>query len=609
MRLYISYKGKQIRKPSPFTPFIARVLGIPTPSTLLMRSEIKRLLPLLLLALTSFAIHADEHILHFDSSITVYRNGSMKVTETIKVRAEGEAIKRGIYRDFPTDYRDANGNHYNVTFDIIKVLRDGRVEDYHVKRLDNGVRVYIGSAELFLMPGEYSYSISYRTNRQLGFFTDHDELYWNVTGNGWKLPIDHVSAEVHLPSGIELAHITTDAYTGATGEKGQAYLAEALSSGANFKTTEPLDVYQGLTVVVTWPKGFVHEPPLGQRLFWWISDNSGLAAGGGGLLLLFGFYLVAWVRVGRDPKPGVIIPQYEAPTGFSPGAVSFIAKEGHSYGGFTAALVSLATKGYLTLEQDGNEYTVQRTEKPTDESLGPGEQALLKALFKDMKTKVVPFNETHQKRIASAINAHERALQNHYYTTYFRNNSALLFPGILISIGTLVGSVALSQNHAFFGVSIMILLINIVFYNLLKAPTKAGRAMLDKLEGLKLYLEVAEKDELQFKYPPEKTPELFERLFPYAIALNVEQPWAERFTAIFAKLASEQRTYSPEWYRGDNFNSQNLGDFAIALGGSMSTVIASSSIAPGSDSGSSSFSSGSGGFSGGGGGGGGGGGW
>ncbi|MEJ2407723.1 MAG: DUF2207 domain-containing protein, partial [Candidatus Thiodiazotropha sp.] len=164
-------------------------------------------------------------------------------------------------------------------------------------------------------------------------------------------------------------------------------------------------------------------------------------------------------------------------------------------------------------------------------------------------------------------------------------------------------------DHAFFGVSIMILLINIVFYNLLKAPTKAGRAMLDKLEGLKLYLEVAEKDELQFKYPPEKTPELFERLFPYAIALNVEQPWAERFTAIFAKLASEQRTYSPEWYRGDNFNSQNIGDFAFALGGTMSTVIASSSIAPGTDSGSSSFSSDSGGFAGGGGGGGGGGGW
>ncbi len=569
----------------------------------------KQLLPLLLLALTSFAIHADEHILHFDSSITVFRNGSMKVTETIKVRAEGNAIERGIYRDFPTDYRDANGNHYNVTFDIISVLRDGRLEDYHTKRLDNGVRVYIGSVERFLMPGEYSYSISYRTNRQLGFFADHDELYWNVTGNGSEFPIDRASAEIHLPSGIKQTQITTEAYTGATGEMGQAYLDEALSSGANFKTTEPLDVYQGLTIVVAWPKGFVREPTPGQRLFWWLSDNSGLAAGGGGLLLLFGFYLVAWVNVGRDPKPGVVIPQYEAPAGLSPGAVGFIANGAHSYSDFSAALVGLAIKGYLTLEQDGDEYTVRRTEKPADKYLGPGERALLKALFKDLETKVVPFKQTHQKRIASAINANERALRKHYYTTCFRNNGALLFPGILISIGTLVGSVALSPDHAFVGVSIMILLTNIVFYNLLKAPTKTGRAMLDKLEGLKLYLEVAEKDELQFKYPPEKTPELFERLFPFAIALNVEQPWAERFTAIFAKLASEQRTYSPGWYRGDNFNSQNIGGFAFALGDSMSSVIASSSIAPGSSSGSSSFSSGSGGFSGGGGGGGGGGGW
>jgi uncharacterized membrane protein len=157
-------------------------------------------------------------------------------------------------------------------------------------------------------------------------------------------------------------------------------------------------------------------------------------------------------------------------------------------------------------------------------------------------------------------------------------------------------------------VLLTLLALNALFYQLLKAPTRAGRALLDKLEGLRLYLEVAEKDELRFKHPPEKTPELFERLFPYALALDVEQQWADRFTEVFANLEAERRPYSPLWYRGGRFDSRNIGGFASTLGGSLSNRISSSSSAPGSSSGSSSFGGG-GGSSGGGGGGGGGGGW
>jgi uncharacterized membrane protein len=178
--------------------------------------------------------------------------------------------------------------------------------------------------------------------------------------------------------------------------------------------------------------------------------------------------------------------------------------------------------------------------------------------------------------------------------------------GELFGLGVLISATSFSLVI----VLAALIAVNALFYQLLKAPTRAGRAVLDKLQGLKLYLEVAEKDELQFKHPPEKTPELFERLFPYAMALDVEQRWAERFTAVFANLESEQQTYSPGWYHGSHFNSHAIGDFAGSLGDSMSSVISSSSTAPGSSSGSSSggFSS-SGGSSGGGGGGGGGGGW
>jgi uncharacterized membrane protein YgcG len=646
----------------------------------------KRLLLLLLLALNAMASFAGERILHYHSDITVLLDGAMAVTETIQVRAEGQAIRRGIYRDFPTDYRDASGNHYRVAFDVLGVQRDGREEFYHTERMKNGVRVYIGQADHHLEPGDYTYTIHYRTDRQLGFFTDHDELYWNVTGNGWEFSIDHASARVHLPAGIERGEITCEAYTGASGVKGENYRAETLDAGAYFETDQSLDIREGLTIVVSWPKGIVREPTFQQRLVWMLDDNPDLTAALIGLLLLTGFYLLVWLFVGRDPKSGVVIPQYDPPAGISPGAARYISRMGSDDKTFTSALVSLAVKGYLTLEQDGNEYTARRTDKPAGDDLGPGERELLKYLFAKLKLKTVPFKRKYHQRIRSAIAANKVALKDNYNKVYFITNRVWLIPGILITLVTLVASVVFSPNgeaflagfmmiwlsawsvgvyilgrkvygawlsadstlgygsavtHTLFAfpffiaelvglgvlfstisfsllaVLLIIIAVNTLFYQLLKAPTRAGRAVLDKLEGLRLYLEVAEKDELQLKYPPEKTPELFERLFPYALALDVEGRWAERFTSVFANLESERKPYNPRWYHGGYLNSQTMGGFASNLGSSLGSAISSSSAPPGSSSGSSSYSSAgsssgsssSGGSSGGGGGGGGGGGW
>src|SRR5262245_17067129 len=124
-----------------------------------------------------------ERILSFDSFITVHDDGSMLVKETIKVRSTGEQMKHGIYRDFPTEYvsrflrlRDSR------PFEIVSVRRDGRGESYHVKDIDNGTRIYFGSADYLLPPGIHTYELTYSTDRQLRFFSDHDELYWNVNG-------------------------------------------------------------------------------------------------------------------------------------------------------------------------------------------------------------------------------------------------------------------------------------------------------------------------------------------------------------------------------------------------------------------------------------------
>jgi hypothetical protein len=116
----------------------------------------------------------------------------MTVTESITVYASGNEIKRGIYRDFPTRYKGRHGNTIRVGFKLLEVLRNDQPEAYHLKTKSNGIRVYIGSKNRMLQPGEYTYTLTYHTDRQLGFFKQFDELYWNVTGNEWSFPIESI---------------------------------------------------------------------------------------------------------------------------------------------------------------------------------------------------------------------------------------------------------------------------------------------------------------------------------------------------------------------------------------------------------------------------------
>jgi uncharacterized membrane protein len=146
--------------------------------------------------------------------------------------------------------------------------------------------------------------------------------------------------------------------------------------------------------------------------------------------------------------------------------------------------------------------------------------------------------------------------------------------------------------------------VNPLFYYLLKAPTLAGRRLMDQIEGFKLYLSVAEKERLNLLNPPEKTPELFEKYLPYALALDVENQWSEQFAAVLAQAGADGRGYTPGWYSGGSSSDVGSTRFVSNLGGAFAGAISSSSSPPGSSSG-----SGGGGFSGGGGGGGGGGGW
>ena len=166
-----------------------------------LRPLILALLALVLLALQPAL--ADERILSFDSDLRVQPDGAFLVTETIRVRAEGDRIQRGIFRDFPMLARDGRGS-YRVGFQLVSVTRNGQPEPSRVEEIARAARIYLGSPDTRLTPGEHVYRITYRTDRQLRFFDDHDEVYWNATGTEWLFPIDRVTATVHLPEGARV---------------------------------------------------------------------------------------------------------------------------------------------------------------------------------------------------------------------------------------------------------------------------------------------------------------------------------------------------------------------------------------------------------------------
>lgn len=616
---------------------------------------------------------AKEEILSFDSHIHIHDDSSMSVTEEIKVRAENNKINRGIYRDFPTKYKGKLGNKIKVGFEVIEVLRNGNQEPYHTKKQGNGVRVYIGNKNSYINKGEHTYTIKYKTNQQLGFFDQHDELYWNVTGNGWEFPILKASASIHLPDSIPSDEVKLEAYTGYAGSKGQSYDKDIGYSGNYlFKTNRVLNSNEGLTIVVSWPKGHITQPSFTQKTsWWWQANNTANPFSIFSFLALLVFYLFNWWKAGRDPKPGIIIPHYQPPTGFPPGGLRYIREMGHDKKAFTAALLNLAVKGYLQIEEVGKVYKLNKT-KNADLRLPPGEKAIHSTMFGKAGHYLELKNKNHNK-ISKVIRAHKKALKLEYNQSYFLHNRKILYLGIAISIivaasiifglkngedkggalflmfwlsiwtpvtaflvygfittlkakFTLGKVIGLPVAALFAGVwsvaeigalialcsvvgivnglvLITLFLTNTLFYFLLKKPTLEGRKLLDKTEGFKKYLEVAEQEDLNLKYPPRKTPKLFETYLPYALALGVENQWAEKFSDVF-NTQGENQGYRPTWYSGNNWNNNNLSNFTDSVGSSLNSAISSSSKAPGSSSG-----GGGGGSSGGGGGGGGGGGW
>ncbi|MEK6243140.1 MAG: DUF2207 domain-containing protein [Pseudomonadota bacterium] len=563
----------------------------------------KWLLFFLAVFLTS-ATKAEEKILSFHSRIQIAADGWLTVTETIVVQAEGRQIQRGILRDFPTDYRDRLGRSVTVPFEVLGVKRDGAAEPWSPARQANGVSLRIGNSNVMLPRGPHTYEITYRTRYQLGFFDDHDELYWNVNGNGWTFAMDSIAAEVALPQAVPAAQLKTEAYTGSFGAKGRDYVAQVRDGGAAFRTTRKLGAGEGLTIVFSFPKGIVTPPTLRERFERWLNDNLGEVFGAAGFLLLLAFLYWRWAAVGRDPRTGPPFPRYEAPKGMGPAAARYLDRMRCDDRCFASALLGLGQRGYLTIRQERGSYELARTGKSVEWL--PGEQAVA-ALAPAQGVRGI--GATYDPVVQQARAGLDEALKKHFGEKLFsRNNGSLMF-GFVIAAGTMGAMLlfgAVLPVMIALGAAMAIALFAAA--KLLPAYTVEGRRLEDEVEGLRQYLSVAEGDDLvRMKMPP-RTKEEFARFLPYAVALGVEKTWADAFARVLgaSALAAAMAAY---YVSSSSDSSYSVGGFTDSIA-DMGKTISAASTPPSSSSGSSSSGGSSGGgSSGGGGGGGGGSGW
>ncbi|MDQ0319376.1 putative membrane protein [Pararhizobium capsulatum DSM 1112] len=623
------------------------------------------------------AASAQEVITSYHSAINLSKSGEMAVVETIKVNVEGIRLKRGIYRDFPLTFQDDEGRRHKVDFNLVSVSRDGQSEPYRTENIPDGIRIYTGEQDVLLPAGEHVLEITYETARQIRYFADHDELYWNVTGTEWAFPIGEAVATVTLPDGVRAKAL--DVFTGGYGSSDKNATAVEDGSEVVFTTTRPLRPQEGLTIAIKLPKGSIDPPAASTEQLWWLKDHLPSVLAIAGLVVVALYYTRMWARVGRDADRGVIVPRWDAPDGISPALANYIDNKGFSGEGWTAlsaAALNLAVGGFVVLEDLKNALVITATNKSAPANLPTGESMLLKAVVTEGgKLTIDKANgKTVQKVGASFRSAMEKEHRNRYYlanTWYVLGGVALsvvflgsififgnlddtsialvLVPAlasVVISIfaiglgkalrkrGTLFSRIKAIVFAAFFGFVLFsgafslvafvittaleahelplliavsgIILANLLFYYLMGAPTPLGARMMDGIDGLRQYLTLAEKERMNMAGAPEMSPQHFEKLLPYAVALGVEKPWAETFDRWLLAAAAGAAAYQPAWYYGNHFSVGSFGDRMGGFAGSLANTM-TASLPPPPKSSSSGF--GGGGFSGGGGGGGGGGGW
>lgn len=399
-----------------------------------------QLLATVLFASGGLAAQEVEEILDYDVTIDVGDGGVMDVREVLRVRALGQQIRRGIFRDVPTSFpRRFGPGRIEAPFEVRSVTRNGEPEPYSLESADGlagrrGVRIRIGDRDVFLDDGVHDYAIEYRTSRWIEFGEELDRLYWNVTGNGWGFPVRSATARVRIDG------VTTppdlEAWTGPEGSTASdaEIRWDAADRAAVFAATETLEPGEGLTVRVTFPAGLLDPPTEEQRSEWTRLDWGGWIDSAYVVLLVVAVYLLMWRRVGMDPPPGRMGVTDEPPPGYSPAALGFIEERGYEERLLSAALVSMALKGAVRIVENDDTWTIEKLREPDEleEPLSAEEEALFGELLGARRS--ISLSRTNHRTLRSAIKSFRSSLARCFEREYFRHNRRWFAAGLAVSV-------------------------------------------------------------------------------------------------------------------------------------------------------------------------------
>ena len=488
---------------------------------------------------------------HFDAQIYVHSDGTMDVTETMETQFIGSW--HGIYRTIPVEYSDPHGLNYTLVIEDVSATDDtGQKLKLEQNREGRYVKfkIYVPAAE----DATRTITLHYRVLDAIRFFADHDELYWNVTGDEWQNAIELATGRIELPEGVTGLHAI--AYTGVFGSHAQDAQVEVGSNYVQIRSTRRLGYRQGLTAVVGFDKGFVQPPSAGEQFMRFLRSNLPL------FIPVIAFFVMLWLwrTRGRDPERKAIAVQYEPPDKLTPGECGTLVDNEAAMRDITATLVDLAVKGYMTIEQKDESHLLGLThskeyifhlKKPPGEwdSARSHEQEMLSALFDAGATPDVKLSDlqNHFYRNLPAIRDRIfNALMSDGY--YLHRPDAVkqgyMGAGILIGFLMLAGTGFLSRVTGIASVTWIIAgvatgAVIAIFGWFMSARTITGARALEKVLGFEEFLGRVEKDQIERL---QKTPELFEKFLPYAMALQVEKKWVQAFSGIAVQ--------PPQWYQG-----------------------------------------------------------
>jgi uncharacterized membrane protein YgcG len=503
----------------------------------------------------------------FAVTLEVGADATLRVREAITVDFQGS--HQGIFRTIPVRYQ-RRGFEFALRVDDIHAF-DESVTRLRTEVTRRGralqVKVWVPGAQ----NATKTVIITYRVRRALIEVDGREELYWNVTGNEWDVPIRQAEAVVSSPPGISLDRVVSAAYTGAAGTAGSDFTEQRADTFLTFRTTRPLRAREGLTVAVGWPPGAIRGPGAIQGAWWFLGDNWPLVLP----FLALGGVLLVWRVYGRDPGGAPVIkPEYRPPADLMPAAGGALVSERALPRDVVATLVDLAVRGFVRIEETTTEhgdmdYIVHRLKLITDDpDLRPLERILLGRLFGGDGSLA-------QRRLSEVRRDYDNVfppLRDEIYRAMVRDG---LFPGSPESVralwlfaGLLVlgaaGFVLTGGADAFVGSPLQLGiglgaagLIIAALSPLMPRKTLKGAAALARVKGFREFLERTSKDELR-RLPPDT----MHRWLAWAIALGVSERWIHGFDGI--------RVSEPTWYTGsrgfapDTFD-RSLSRFASSM--------------------------------------------